>query len=90
MIAASAAHAKSTLTTLDWTSVLITIVSIVVMAGVSYVAKAPDYATIQGLTFGTASDEDRRVTRASLGQREVWASAAILLAILGAYLYFRG
>jgi solute:Na+ symporter, SSS family len=71
-------------------SVLITIVSIVVMAGVSYLTKAPDYATIQGLTFGTASDEDRRVTRASWGRREVWASAVILLAILGAYLYFRG
>jgi SSS family solute:Na+ symporter len=71
-------------------SVLITIVSIVVMAGVSYLTKAPDYATIQGLTFGTATDEDRRVTRASWGRSEVWASAAILLAILGAYLYFRG
>jgi solute:Na+ symporter, SSS family len=42
------------------------------------------------LTFGTATDEDRRHTRESWDWRDVLASAAVLACILGAYLYFRG
>jgi solute:Na+ symporter, SSS family len=71
-------------------SVFITIVCAVVMIVVSRLTAAPDYARIQSLTFGTATDEDRRATRASWGRRDLAASAFILVAILGAYLYFRG
>jgi SSS family solute:Na+ symporter len=71
-------------------SVLITVVSAAVMIVVSYLTKPPDYAKIASLTFGTATDEDRRRTRASWDLREVLASAFVLAAILGAYLYFRG
>jgi solute:Na+ symporter, SSS family len=71
-------------------SVLITLVSAVVMVGVSYVTQAPDYQKIASLTFGTATSEDRRTTRASWDWREVLASAVVLAFILGAYLYFRG
>ena len=71
-------------------SVLITLVSAVVMVGVSYLTQAPDYARIQSLTFGTATAEDRRQTRASWDWRELLASAVVLICILGAYLYFRG
>ena len=71
-------------------SVLITIVSAVVMLAVSYLTDAPDYRAIRSLTFETASDEDRRRTRAGWDAREVAASAVVLVAILGAYLYFRG
>jgi len=38
----------------------------------------------------TATHEDRRATRASWDWREVLASAVVLAAILGAYLYFTG
>ena len=44
-------------------SMLITIVSAVVMVAVSYLTPAPDYDRIKGLTFGTATAEDRRRTR---------------------------
>src|SRR4029077_17450206 len=44
-------------------SVLITIVSAGVMIAVSYMTAAPDARTIGGLTFETASAEDRRRTR---------------------------
>ncbi|MFN0168433.1 MAG: sodium:solute symporter [Bryobacteraceae bacterium] len=71
-------------------SVLITIVSAIVMVWVSYLTPAPDYARIQSLTFGTATEEDRRRTRASWTWKEVAASALVLGCISGAYLYFRG
>jgi len=71
-------------------SVFITIVSVVVMIVVSYLTQVPDYDRIKSLTFGTATDEDRRRTRQSWDWHDVVASAVILLAILGAYLYFRG
>jgi SSS family solute:Na+ symporter len=71
-------------------SVLITIVSAVVMVIVSYLTTKPDYRTIRSLTYETSTDEDERVTRASWDWREVAASGAVLLGIIGAYVYFRG
>jgi SSS family solute:Na+ symporter len=71
-------------------SVLIAIVSAIVMVVVSYMTQEPQYDRIKSLTFGTATDEDRRRTRASWDWHDIAASVFILLAILGAYLYFRG
>jgi SSS family solute:Na+ symporter len=71
-------------------SVLITVISAVVMVAVSYATVKPGYERIQGLTFATASAEDRRRTRASWQRRDVVASALILACILGAYIYFSG
>jgi SSS family solute:Na+ symporter len=71
-------------------SVLITIVSAVVLVAVSYMTPAPDYHRIRGLTFGTATDEDRARTRASWSGVDVAASAVVAACILFAYLYFRG
>ncbi|OJW13052.1 MAG: Na+/glucose cotransporter [Planctomycetales bacterium 71-10] len=71
-------------------SVLITIVSAVVLVAVSYLTPAPDYDRIRGLTFGTATDEDRARTRASWNGVDVAASAVVLACILFAYVYFRG
>ena len=71
-------------------SILITLVSALVMVAVSYATAEPDYGRIKGLTFATATDEDRARTRASWGAPEVLASLVVLAFILGAYLYFRG
>jgi SSS family solute:Na+ symporter len=71
-------------------SVLITMVSAVVMVGVSYATAKPDYPAIQSLTFATKTSEDRAQTRASWDWRDIAGSAVVLSAILGAYLYFRG
>ncbi len=71
-------------------SVLITIVSAVVMVLVSYMTAQPNYDTIKNLSFGTKTAEDKQSTLHSWSWREVAASGFILLAILGAYLYFRG
>lgn len=70
-------------------SVLITIVSAIVMVVVSLLTEPPEYAKIASLTFGTATEADRRHTRSSWNYRDLLASAFILSAILGAYLYFR-
>jgi len=71
-------------------SILITLVSAIVMVVVSYATAEPDYGRMKGLTFATATDEDRAGTRASWGAPEVLASLVVLAFILGAYLYFRG
>ncbi len=71
-------------------SILITLISAIVMVAVSYMTAAPDYGKIKGLTYATATTEDRAKTRASWGALEVLASGFILVCILGAYLYFRG
>jgi SSS family solute:Na+ symporter len=57
---------------------------------VSYATAPPNDAAIAGLTFATASGEDRAKTRASWSAREVLASLVVLAAIIGAYLYFTG
>jgi SSS family solute:Na+ symporter len=71
-------------------SVLITIVSAIVMIGVSLMTPAPSAGSIQSLTFATKTDEDRRETRASWDWRDVAGSAVVLVCIMFAYLYFRG
>jgi SSS family solute:Na+ symporter len=71
-------------------SILITIVSAIVMVVVSYMTAAPDDQKITGLTFATASGEDRAKTFASWDWRDVVSSCIVLAAIIGAYLYFRG
>jgi solute:Na+ symporter, SSS family len=71
-------------------SVLITVVSAIVMVGVSYMTSEPDYKSIASLTFGTTTHEDNKRTRASWGMQEVLASALVLVCIMGGYLYFRG
>ncbi len=71
-------------------SVLITLASMAVMVGVSYMTAEPEYAKIQSLTFETVTDEDRQRSRASWNWREVAASGVVMACILGAYFYFRG
>ena len=58
-------------------SLFIAFVSAVTMVAVSYLTEAPKYDKIKGLTFGTATEEDRRVTRESWDWRDVLASALI-------------
>ncbi|WP_404420204.1 sodium:solute symporter [Nibricoccus sp. IMCC34717] len=71
-------------------SILITIISAIVMVGVSYLTAAPEYGRISGLTFGTASAEDKATTRASWGTTEIVASGVVMVCILFAYFYFTG
>lgn len=71
-------------------SLLIFLVCIAVMVVVSHLTNEPAYSKISGLTYGTLTDEDRKASRASWNGWDVLASAAVLAAIIAAYLYFRG
>ncbi len=71
-------------------SVLIAVVSAVVMVVVSYATREPEYDSMKGLIYGTATSDQRQQTFASWSWREVTASVVVLSCILGAYLYFRG
>jgi len=71
-------------------SLLIFLICIAVMIVVSYLTAEPDYQSIKGLTYGTLTDEDRKATRLSWNKWDVIASVGVLVAILAAYLYFRG
>jgi SSS family solute:Na+ symporter len=71
-------------------SLLIFLVCVAAMVCVSYATRAPDYAAISGLTYGTITDEHRQESRASWDSRDLLASAAVMVAIVLAYLYFTG
>ena len=71
-------------------SILIILICIVVFYIVSYSTRQPDYARIDGLTFGTTSLSDRLKSKSSWSKTEVIASCVVLVLILCAYIYFRG
>ncbi len=71
-------------------SLVIFLVCSAVILAVSYVTRAPSYDKIQGLTYATLTEEDRRQSRASWTNIDVVFSVILLVIILGAYLYFRG
>jgi len=71
-------------------SILITIISALVMVGVSLLSPAPDYDRIKNLSFGTSTDEHRAESAKSWDARDVLASAFVVGVILAGYLYFRG
>jgi SSS family solute:Na+ symporter len=71
-------------------SLFIFVVSVAVMVAVSYATAPPAEEKLAGLTFGTVTAEHRRESRSSWDWRDVVASAAVLVLILAAYLYFTG
>ena len=71
-------------------SLLIFLVSSAAMIIVSYLTAEPDYERISGLTYGTITEEHKAQTRNSWSTLDLAASGFLLVAILVAYLYFRG
>jgi SSS family solute:Na+ symporter len=71
-------------------SLFVFLVSVVVMIVVSYATEPPSPERLRGLTYATISEEDRVKSRSSWTWGDAAASAVVLLAILAAYLYFRG
>jgi len=61
---------------------------IVVMIIVSFFTKAKDLGAIQGLYFGSATPEQRAITRASWGKWDLINSAIIIAFIIAFYIYF--
>jgi SSS family solute:Na+ symporter len=71
-------------------SIIILVISIAVMLVVSYSTKKPSYEKIQGLTYGTVTSEDKKVSRSSWTFIDVVTSVLVLILIICAYLYFTG
>jgi SSS family solute:Na+ symporter len=71
-------------------SILIAGVAVVAAVVGSLSSAEPDYQKLRGLTYATATDEDRAATRAGWDWRDVAGSALVLICILIAYLSFRG
>jgi len=71
-------------------SIIILLVCIATFYAVSYATEERDYEKISGLTYGTETAEQRAESRASWGFTDVFWSGAVLVAIIAAYLYFRG
>jgi solute:Na+ symporter, SSS family len=71
-------------------SILITLVSAIVMIGVSYLSEKPDYAKIANLSFATRTDEHKLESKESWNWYDVAASILVIAVIIGGYLYFVG
>ena len=71
-------------------SLLIFLVSVVAMIIVSYVTAPPSEEQISGLTFSTTTEEQKAESRASWSGIDVVTSVIVMVAIVAAYLYFRG
>ncbi|SHF63346.1 solute:Na+ symporter, SSS family [Fodinibius roseus] len=71
-------------------SLFIFLVCIAVMFGVSYMTDPPKYEKISGLTYGTLTDEDKRMSRESWNWVDISLSV-LLVAVIGfIYIYFSG
>jgi SSS family solute:Na+ symporter len=71
-------------------SLFIFLVSVLVMLSVSHATAAPAAAQLTGLTYATITAEQRKESRRSWNQTDLLASAAVLLLIAAAYVYFSG
>jgi len=71
-------------------SLVIFIVCVVVMILVSYATAPPSYERINGLTYGTTTNEDRDKSRSSWTKADVGFSIALFVFIVAAYIYFTG
>lgn len=69
-------------------SLLITVVCVIVMIAVSFATNVPSYEKLNGLTYGTTTAEDKKVTRNSWTKGDVIASILLVLTILSIYIYF--
>lgn len=69
-------------------SLIIFIVSIVVMFVVSYMTAPPSYEKISGLTYGTLTEEDKRLSRESYTWVDTSLSVLLVLVIGFIYIYF--
>jgi len=71
-------------------SLLIFVICAAVMIAVSYLSEAPAAEKINGLTYATVTEVDRRKSRSSWNWLDVAATTLVLLGIAAAYLYFSG
>jgi SSS family solute:Na+ symporter len=70
--------------------IILFVVCIAILIVVSLLTKPPDYARIKGLTYATTVAEDKAVSRASWGWKEVVLSLIVLGVVVFSLVYFSG
>jgi solute:Na+ symporter, SSS family len=71
-------------------SLLIFVISTAILIGVSYATAPPSEDRLVGLTYATVTSDQRAESRRSWTGMDVVSSAAVLVLILTAYIYFTG
>ncbi|HQJ83050.1 MAG TPA: Na+/glucose cotransporter, partial [Bacteroidales bacterium] len=61
---------------------------IILMILVSIVTENADYASIRSLYVGSATAEEKAITRASWNNWDLFFSGLIIVVIIGFYIYF--
>jgi SSS family solute:Na+ symporter len=64
------------------------LISVIIVTTASLLTPPPPEEKIRGLTYGSATDEERREIRASMGPAEYALTAVVLGLVAGLYLYF--
>lgn len=77
-------------TSFTFICIFLAVVCSALIIGVSLVTPKPDEAQIVGLTYGTATPEQRQVTRESWNWVDVVTTVGLIAIILGVYIYFTG
>ena len=70
--------------------IYLTVICIALMYVVSLMTKKPSPEQIQGLTYSTATAEQKAVTRASWNWVDVVTSVGLIVIIIAIYVYFTG
>lgn len=71
-----------------YASGVLCVISVIIVIVASLVTPPPDPEQIKGLTYGSATEEQKRETRESVGPFEYILTAVILTLVVGMYLYF--
>ena len=66
------------------------ILSIIICISVSLATNPPDYAAIQGLSFGTLSEKDRVVNKESISTIDIVLSVLLIIVVISVLSYFTG
>ena len=64
--------------------------SLTLCVAVSLMTNPPDYSTIKGLSFGTLSDEDRKLSKESMSNIDLIMSIMLVLVVFSVLIYFTG
>lgn len=71
-------------------AILMFIFSLTLCVAVSLMTNPPDYSTIKGLSFGTLSDVDRKISRENMSNIDLVMSIMLILVVLSVLIYFTG
>ena len=77
-------------TSFTFVCIYLTVICAVLIVAVSLVTPKPNDEQLVGLTYGTSTEEQRRVTRESWGMLDVVLTVGLVVIIIGIYAYFTG